>query len=96
MDDHGQDVTAIVSALEGRYLDTFGRGQYQGITRDHYVEVDLGDDAPNGGENFLHRRFVLLSLGVRHYVNRSCNRGVTLRQRTHNCQPNGVLARSTL
>ena len=41
MDDGGQDVTATVAHLDGDYLDTFGRGQYQGITRDHFVEVDL-------------------------------------------------------
>jgi tetratricopeptide (TPR) repeat protein len=52
-DDTGQDVTEIVSALDEKYLDTFGRGQYQGITRDHYVEIDLGDDAPQSGPLFL-------------------------------------------
>ena len=53
VDDNGQDVTDIVSALDGRYLDTFGRGQYQGITRDHYVEVNLGEDAPKNGPLYL-------------------------------------------
>jgi Tfp pilus assembly protein PilF len=52
-DDQGADVTAIVSNLDGNYLDTFGRGQYQGLTRDHYVEVDLGDDAPTSGPLWL-------------------------------------------
>lgn len=52
-DDNGADVTEIVSTLDGRYLDTFGRGQYQGVTRDHYVEVDLGDDAPSQGPLWL-------------------------------------------
>jgi tetratricopeptide (TPR) repeat protein len=53
MDDRGQDVTDIVSTLDDRYLDTFGRGQYQGVTRDHYVEVDLGDEAPKTGPLWL-------------------------------------------
>jgi Tfp pilus assembly protein PilF len=53
IDDRGQDVTDIVSTLDGRALDTFGRGQYQGVTRDHYVEVDLGDDAPQSGPLYL-------------------------------------------
>lgn len=53
VDDNGADVTSIVNTLDGKYLDTFGRGQYQGITRDHYVEVDLGDDAPSGGPLWL-------------------------------------------
>jgi Tfp pilus assembly protein PilF len=52
-DDQGTDVTAIVNKLDGRYLDTFGRGQYQGLTRDHFVEVDLGNDAPAKGPLWL-------------------------------------------
>jgi Tfp pilus assembly protein PilF len=53
VDDNGQDVTAIVNTLDGNYLDTFGRGRYQGVTRDHYVEIDLGDDAPSSGPLWL-------------------------------------------
>ncbi len=45
-DDRGQDVSAIVGRLDQEYLDTFGRGQYQGVTRDHWVELEMGDDAP--------------------------------------------------
>jgi tetratricopeptide (TPR) repeat protein len=52
-DDQGADVTAAVSNLDGNYLDTFGRGQYQGLTRDHYVEVDLGNDVPASGPVWL-------------------------------------------
>ena len=53
IDDTGQDVTDIVSTLDGKALASFGRGQYQGITRDHYLEVDLGDDAPKSGPLYL-------------------------------------------
>jgi len=53
IDDNGQDVTDIVSTLDGRALASFGRGQYQGITRDHYLEVDLGEDTPKSGPLFL-------------------------------------------
>ena len=53
VDDRGTDVTGIVSKLDGVYLDTFGRGQYQGLTRDHFVEVDLGDDVPAAGPLWL-------------------------------------------
>ncbi len=49
VDDSGNDVTDIVSALDEKYLDNFGRGRYQGVSRDHYVEVDLGEDAPRSG-----------------------------------------------
>jgi tetratricopeptide (TPR) repeat protein len=53
IDDNGTDVTEIVRKLDGHALDTFGRGQYQGITRDHYVEIDLGEDAPRSGPLYL-------------------------------------------
>ena len=53
IDDNGQDVTDILSSLDGKALDTFGRGQYQGLTRDHYVEVDLGPEAPKSGTLYL-------------------------------------------
>jgi hypothetical protein len=53
VDDTGQDVTDIVSTLDGKALASFGRGQYQGITRDHYLEIDLGDDAPRSGPLYL-------------------------------------------
>jgi Tfp pilus assembly protein PilF len=53
VDDTGQDVTDIVSTLDGKALASFGRGQYQGITRDHYLEVDLGEDAPKSGPLYL-------------------------------------------
>jgi hypothetical protein len=48
-DDNGQDVTETLRTLDGKYLDNFGRGQYQGVTRDHYVEIDLGDQLPASG-----------------------------------------------
>lgn len=53
IDDNGNDVTSLLSARDGRALDNFGRGQFQGLTRDHYVEVDLGDDAPTTGQLYL-------------------------------------------
>jgi len=53
IDDTGQDVTDIVRTLDGKAVASFGRGQYQGITRDHYLEVDLGDDAPKSGPLYL-------------------------------------------
>jgi hypothetical protein len=53
IDDHGNDVTETLLSLDGRYLDTFGRGQYQGIARDHYVEIDLGNGTPTKGPLYL-------------------------------------------
>jgi len=52
VDDKGQDVTSVVSKLDGNYLGTFERGRYQGVARDHYVELDLGD-APTSGPLWL-------------------------------------------
>jgi Tfp pilus assembly protein PilF len=53
IDDNGNDVTAIVNTLDENYLDNFGRGRYQGVTRDHYVEVDLGNNVPESGPLWL-------------------------------------------
>jgi tetratricopeptide (TPR) repeat protein len=53
IDDNGQDVTDLVKNLDGNAVATFGRGQFQGITRDHYLEVDLGNDAPTSGPLYL-------------------------------------------
>ena len=53
LDHLGKDATAEVRAVDGVYLDRCGRGAYQGITRDHWVEADLGDDAPKTGPLWL-------------------------------------------
>lgn len=53
LDDQGRDVTEIVTRLDGKAVHEFGRGQYQGVTRDHYLEIDLGDDAPASGPLYL-------------------------------------------
>jgi len=52
-DDNGQDVSAIVKNLDRNFLDTFGRGPYQGLTRDHWVELELPQDAPATGPLYL-------------------------------------------
>jgi hypothetical protein len=52
-DDFGKDVTDILSMLDGRALEDFGKGQYQGVTRDHYVEIDLGNDVPDKGPLYM-------------------------------------------
>lgn len=52
-DDNGQDVTELVRTLDGKAVSSFGRGQFQGVTHDHYLEVDLGDEAPTGGPLYL-------------------------------------------
>lgn len=52
-DDNGSDVTEIVRARDEKYLDTFGRGQYQGVTRSHYVEIELPQTAARSGQTYL-------------------------------------------
>jgi hypothetical protein len=52
-DQDGRDALSEVSVVDGVYLDRAGRGVYQGLTNDHWVEVDLGDDAPGEGPLWL-------------------------------------------
>lgn len=52
-DDLGQDVTEVVRRLDSQYLDTFGRGQYQGVTREHFVEMEMDESAPKAGPLWL-------------------------------------------
>jgi tetratricopeptide (TPR) repeat protein len=52
-DHHGREVTELVRTQDGRYLDTFELGRYQGLAEEHYVEVDLGGDAPTEGPLWL-------------------------------------------
>jgi tetratricopeptide (TPR) repeat protein len=77
IDDNGQDVTDILSSLDGKALDTFGRGQYQGLTRDHYVEVDLGPEAPQSGPLYL------IAQGSIHDTESSVNVAITQGTRWH-------------
>jgi len=53
LDDEGHDVTALVRHTDGNSLAGFTPGQYQGIARDHYVEVDLGNEVPRSGALYL-------------------------------------------
>ena len=53
VDDQGTDVTGLIQARDGKHVDTFGRGDYQGVTRDHWIEVELTDNAPTSGPLWL-------------------------------------------
>jgi Tfp pilus assembly protein PilF len=76
-DDNGQDVTDIVRTLDGKALDSFGPGQFQGITRDHYLELDLGDEAPRSGPLYL------IAQGSIHDTESSLNVAITQGDRWH-------------
>ena len=52
-DDHGNDVLGTVRARDDRHLDFAGRGRYQGVTREHYVELALPVGAPRRGPLWL-------------------------------------------
>jgi Tfp pilus assembly protein PilF len=75
-DDTGQDVTSIVDTLDGKALDSFGKGQFQGITRDHYIELEL-DDAPKSGPLYL------IAQGSIHDTESSLNVAITQGDRWH-------------
>jgi tetratricopeptide (TPR) repeat protein len=77
VDDSGNDVTDIVSTLDEKYLDNFGRSRYQGVTRDHYVEVDLGADAPQSGPLWL------IAKGWMHPTDSSINVAISQGQEVH-------------
>jgi hypothetical protein len=77
VDDNGEDVTAVLSKLDGKYLDNFGRGQYQGVTRDHYVELDLGDKVPKTGPLWL------IAKGWLHPADSSLNIAMSQGQHEH-------------
>ncbi len=76
-DDLGKDVTELVSTLDGKALSSFGKGQFQGITRDHYLEVDLGNDAPTSGPLYL------IGQGSIHDTESSLNVAITQGDRWH-------------
>jgi tetratricopeptide (TPR) repeat protein len=75
-DESGRDVTDRVSEQDGIYLATFAREEYQGIAKDHFVEVDLGKERPKW----------LLANGFIYPTDSSIN--VAIGQR--NLQPHGL------
>ncbi len=80
-DDTGKDVTDQVATRDGRYLATFGYGQYQGVTRDHFVQVDLPADAPTD------KPLALIATGWLHPTDSSVN--IALSQGHHD-PPHGL------
>lgn len=53
IDQDGRDVTDLVRARDGAYLDTFRLGDYQGIAQDHWVQIDVGPEPPGTGRLWL-------------------------------------------
>jgi Tfp pilus assembly protein PilF len=52
-DDRGTDITTLAAAVDDRMIDFADRGAYQGITRPHFIEMTLPDDAPRTGPLWL-------------------------------------------
>lgn len=73
-DDRGEDISPAVNTLDGRHHD-MGRGEYQGVTRDHWVELELPPDAPSADE------LALIGFGWVHPTDTSIN--VALGQGSH-------------
>jgi hypothetical protein len=80
-DDQGGDVSDLAAARDSRYVDFAGRGPYQGITRAHFVEMELPDRAPRTGPLWLVAR------GWIHPTDSSIN--VAIAQGTH-AAPEGL------
>lgn len=81
-DHRGNDATAELQRTDGVHLDRSGRGRYQGVTHDHWVEADLGDDAPSTGPVWL------IARGWIHPTDSSVN--YALEQGQHE-RPNGLV-----
>jgi tetratricopeptide (TPR) repeat protein len=52
-DDQGRDVLDVVRARDDRHLDFAGRGLYQGVTREHHIDLELPGGAPRTGPLWL-------------------------------------------
>lgn len=57
-DDKGRIASHLVDRLDDVFLNTFVRGSYQGITEDHYVELEVPDNAPVANLLLLAHGFV--------------------------------------
>ena len=55
-DDRGRDVAAVVRDRDDRHLDSAGRGAYQGVTREHFVELTMPDRRRDAGRSGSSRR----------------------------------------
>jgi tetratricopeptide (TPR) repeat protein len=58
--DKGEDVSEIVKTLDEKYLDGFRRGTFQGVAEEHFVELELPENAPKDkkirlvGDGWIH------------------------------------------
>ncbi|MEX0661107.1 MAG: FG-GAP-like repeat-containing protein [Balneolaceae bacterium] len=52
-DQKGTDVSDTVREVDQNYLKPFEKTSYQGLVKDHYIEIDLGEVAPADEKLFL-------------------------------------------
>ncbi len=52
-DHNGRDVSETVSKVDEKYLDGFKFGKYQGVAEDHFVELELPENAPRDKKLWL-------------------------------------------
>jgi tetratricopeptide (TPR) repeat protein len=78
----GKDVSTTLAERDKKYLDDFGRGQYQGVTKDHWVEVALPESAPKNAPLYL------IAHGWLHPTDSSIN--VALSQNPSQAPPQGL------
>jgi len=74
-------VSEVVTARDGKYLGGFALGQYQGVATDHWVELELGPDAP------ADKPLLLVAFGWVHPTDSSIN--VSMAQGKH-AAPSGL------
>ena len=53
IDQNGFDVLDIIRRRDGKRLGSFAKGKYQGISEDHFVEIDLGDVELRSGVDII-------------------------------------------
>ena len=53
IDQNGFDVLDIIRVRDGKRLGSFAKGKYQGISEDHFVEIDLGDVELRSGVDII-------------------------------------------
>ena len=53
IDQNGFDVLDIIRGRDGKRLGSFAKGKYQGISEDHFVEIDLGDVELRSGVDII-------------------------------------------
>jgi hypothetical protein len=82
LDDRGKDVSDVVRTRDGKYLGGFPLGEYQGVATDHWVELELGPDAP------ADKPLLLVAFGWVHPTDSSIN--VSMAQGRH-AAPSGLV-----